>query len=73
MLGDREWTPHDLRRTGATMMQELKVPRDIINLCQNHIIGSKVDRSYLHHKYEDEKQEAWFKLGCRIEEVLTAE
>ena len=72
VLGDREWTPHDLRRTGATMMQELKVPRDIINLCQNHIIGSKVDRSYLHHKYEDEKQEAWFKLGCRIEEVLLA-
>jgi integrase len=29
VLGGREWTPHDLRRTGATMMQELKVPIDM--------------------------------------------
>ncbi|WP_409322932.1 tyrosine-type recombinase/integrase, partial [Pseudomonas putida] len=31
-----EWTPHDLRRTGATLMQELGVNLDIIDRCQNH-------------------------------------
>jgi len=67
---DEGWTPHDLRRTGATLMQQLKVPRDVINLCQNHVIGSKVDRVYLLDDYADEKREAWQKLGDRVEAIL---
>ena len=51
-----EWTPHDLRRTGATMMQELGVTLEIIDRCQNHLLGgSKVRRHYLHHDYAKEK------------------
>jgi integrase len=69
---DEEWTPHDLRRTGATLMQQLKVPRDVINLCQNHVIGSKVDRVYLLDEYADEKREAWQKLGDRVAAILNA-
>lgn len=72
VLGDQEWTPHDLRRTGATMMQQLKLSRDVINLCQNHVIGSKVDRVYLLDDYADEKREAWQKLGERLDAVLRA-
>lgn len=65
------WTPHDLRRTGATMMQALGVPLDIIDRCQNHVLaGSKVRRHYLHHDYADEKREAWERLGAEIERVL---
>jgi len=70
VLGDVEWTPHDLRRTGATLMQKLKINRDVINLCQNHVIGSKVDRVYLLDDYADQKREAWYKLGSRLEEIL---
>ena len=70
VLGEVEWTPHDLRRTGATMMQKLKIHRDVVNLCQNHVIGTKVDRVYLLDEYADEKREAWQKLGGRIEEIL---
>ena len=70
VLGDQEWTPHDLRRTGATMMQSLKVPRDVINLCQNHVVGSKVDRHYLHYDYAEEKKNAWYTLGRKLEEIL---
>ncbi len=55
VIGDEEWTPHDLRRTGATLMQKLKISRDVINLCQNHVIGTKVDRVYLLDDYADEK------------------
>ena len=72
VLGTEEWTPHDLRRTGATMMQKLKINRDVINLCQNHVIGTKVDRSYLLDDYANEKCEAWNKLGDRLEAILNS-
>lgn len=65
------WTPHDLRRTGATMMQALGISLDIIDRCQNHVpSGSKVRRSYMHHDYADEKRAAWNALGDRLIEVL---
>ncbi|EGH71585.1 tyrosine-type recombinase/integrase [Pseudomonas syringae] len=67
-----EWTPHDLRRTGATMMQMLGVNLEIIDRCQNHVLGgSKVRRHYLHHDYLQEKTLAWKLLGERIEAILT--
>nr|WP_239539382.1 site-specific integrase [Pseudomonas sp. M5] len=67
-----EWTPHDLRRTGATMMQELGVTLEIIDRCQNRLLGgSKVRRHYLHHDYAREKTEAWKLLGERIDAMLS--
>ena len=67
-----EWTPHDLRRTGATMMQELGVTLEIIDRCQNHLLGgSKVRRHYLHHDYAKEKTEAWQLLGDRLRAILS--
>lgn len=66
-----EWTPHDMRRTGATMMQQLGVPLDIIDRCQNHVMpGSRVRRHYMHYDYKTEKTEAWNKLGDRIDAIL---
>lgn len=68
------WTPHDMRRTGATMMQSLGISLDVIDRCQNHVIkGSKVRRSYLHYDYADEKADAWSKLGKRLDEILAEE
>jgi integrase len=68
------WTPHDLRRTGATMMQALGVSLEIIDRCQNHVLsGSKVRRHYLHHDYADEKREAWRLLGERLSSILVTE
>ena len=33
VLGETDWTPHDLRRTGSTMMRkDLKLSVDVINL-----------------------------------------
>ena len=34
-----EWTPHDLRRTAATMMQAMGVNPDVIDRCQNHVMS----------------------------------
>lgn len=68
-----DWTPHDMRRTAATMMQALKVPLDTIDRCQNHLLpGSKVRRHYFIHEYAEEKREAWRMLGERLETILAA-
>ncbi|TAN29986.1 MAG: site-specific integrase [Castellaniella sp.] len=67
-----EWTPHDLRRTGATMMQSLRIPLEIIDHCQNHVIkGAKTRRHYFHWSYKEEKREAWTALGNRLDAILT--
>eukprot|EP01034_Spumella_vulgaris_P040737 gene40737-50402_t len=64
------WTSHDLRRTGATMMQRLGVTLAVIDRCQNHVLtGSKVRRHYLHHDYATEKREAWHLLGKHLFEL----
>ena len=66
-----EWTPHDLRRTAATMMQAMGVSLDVIDRCQNHVMpGSKVRRHYMHHDYADEKRDAWGKVGTRMDAIL---
>lgn len=65
------WTPHDLRRTGATMMQALGVSLEVIDRCQNHVLaGSKVRRHYLHHDYATEKAAAWRLLGSNLAAIL---
>lgn len=73
VLGDVEWTPHDLRTTGATMMQQLDIPREIINLCQHHAVGSQVDRHYLHYDYKDKQKDAWQLLGRHLELLLASD
>ncbi|WP_276808020.1 tyrosine-type recombinase/integrase [Castellaniella defragrans] len=65
-----EWTPHDLRRTGASMMQGLGVSLDVIDRCQNHLLAGRVRRVYLRYDYEAEKTEAWRKLGERLDAIL---
>jgi integrase len=68
---DGDWTPHDLRRTGATIMQSLKVDLMTIDRCQNHVLpGSKTRRHYLHYDYASEKQAAWDTLGKHIEKII---
>lgn len=65
------WTPHDMRRTGATMMQALEVSLDVIDRCQNHVLaGSRVRRHYLHYDYAQEKKRAWDLLGERLQEIF---
>lgn len=70
------WTPHDLRRTGATMMQALgiSVSSGVIDRCQNHVLpGSRVRRHYLIYQYAEEKRQAWNVLGGHIEKLLKSE
>lgn len=74
VIGAEEWTPHDMRRTGATMMQSLGVSLDVIDRCQNHIIqGARTRRHYMKYDYAEEKREAWESLGAHIEEILKSD
>ncbi len=68
-----DWTPHDLRRTGATMMQALGVCLDVIDRCQNHVLaGSRVRRHDLDHDYAQVKKNAWNLLSDRLSAVLSS-
>jgi integrase len=76
VLGDREWTPHDLRRTGATMIQNLYGKQTgifIANLCLHHSVVTGSARHYLFDDYAEEMKDAWVKLGSRIEAILNAD
>ena len=64
-----QWRPHDLRRTGATLMAELGVLPDVIEKCLNHVEQVKVKRIYQRPQYEAPMREAWLLLGARLEEL----
>jgi len=65
-----KWTPHDLRRTAATLMTALGVLPDVAEKCLNHKMESRVKRTYQRYHYDDEKRKAWQLLGDRLT-VLT--
>ncbi|MDD2658356.1 MAG: tyrosine-type recombinase/integrase [Methylococcales bacterium] len=66
LLPGGKWTPHDLRRTGATMMGNLGVHGDVIEKCLNHSQENKLKRVYQHQKLEQEQAHAWRLLGDRL-------
>ena len=66
-LAGGQWRPHDLRRTGATLMAELGVLPDVIERCLNHTEQTKVKRIYQRPQYEVPMREAWLLLGKRLE------
>jgi len=72
VLQGGKWTPHDLRRTGATIMASLNVRPDVIERCLNHADENRVRRTYNRHSYAQEMAEAWRLLGERLE-LLTGQ
>lgn len=68
MPGGR-WTPHDLRRTGATLMVSLGVIPEVADRCLNHLEQNRMRRIYLRHDYAVEMKDAWQRLGMRLTEL----
>lgn len=62
-----QWRPHDLRRTGASMMADLGVLPDVVERCLNHTEENKMKRIYQRAKYEVPMRDAWRLLGERLE------
>lgn len=67
VLPGGKWGPHDLRRTGATLMVALGVLPEVAERCLNHTEQNRVKRTYQRHSYEREMREAWRLLGERLE------
>ena len=66
VLSGGKWTPHDLRRTGATIMGDLGISPDVIEKCLNHTEENKVKRIYQRQKLETEQLNAWNVLGDKL-------
>lgn len=69
MLPRGRWTPHDLRRTGATMMAEQGVMGAIIERCLNHVEPNRMARIYNRHNPREEMKEAWRVLGAELQRL----
>ena len=70
MLAGGKWTPHDLRRTGATTMGALGIRPDVIEKCLNHVEQNTLKRIYQRQELKAEQAEAWRLLGERVELLL---
>ena len=66
------WTLHDLRRTAATGMAQLKVPLHVIELVLNHRSKSLsgVAGIYNRHEYLDEQRAALERWARHLEDLL---
>ena len=65
------WTPHDLRRTGSTMLEAMGEDQNMIDRCQNHKIDEPKTRAhYMHFKYITPKRKVWARLGLEIKNIL---
>lgn len=66
------WTAHDLRRTAATQMAALGISGDVIDECLNHVIESRVRRTYIRNRRPEEQARAFDALGSRLEQLATS-
>lgn len=71
LLPNGPWTPHDLRRTGATIMGNLGVQPYVIERCLNHVEQNRMVRTYQHQKLTEEQAAAWRLLGERLQLLVT--
>ena len=66
ILNGGRWTAHDLRRTAATLMAKLGFSGDVIDECLNHVIESRVRRTYIRDRRPEEQARAFDALGLRL-------
>lgn len=71
LLSGGKWTPHDLRRTGATLMTALGVLPEVAERCLNHTEENRMKRIYQRHSYSKEMADAWHILGERLDTLTT--
>ena len=71
LLPGGDWTVHELRRSGATIMGDLSVRSDVIEKCLNHVEEKKIRRTYQRAEMLAERRLAFDALGQQLE-LLTA-
>ena len=67
------WRLHDIRRTGATHLQSLRVPVEVTESVLNHISGTRagVAGIYNRYKYDDEKRTALDAWDAKLRSLLS--
>ena len=68
-IGVDDVTPHDLRRTAATWMASLGIPRLTIGKVLNHV-DSGVTKIYDRFSYDAEKRHALDAWGAKLMEIV---
>lgn len=68
-LGLPSWHPHDLRRTGRTMLSELEIPDEHCEAVLNHA-KQGMNEVYNKFRYDKQKQEALTKWGECLETLV---
>lgn len=71
-FGVDHFTPHDLRRTGASMMTSLSISRLTVSKILNHVDGG-VTAIYDRHSYDEEKRQALDTWSRKLNAILTGE
>lgn len=64
------FSPHDLRRTVITYLEELGVSDKIITKIANHSSRGVTERHYMRHRYIKEKREALEKWEACLKEII---
>lgn len=64
-------TPHDLRRTAASMIASLQVPRLVVSKILNHVDDS-VTAVYDRHSYDREKRDALNLWANKLQEICAS-
>lgn len=73
IMGIAPWTPHDLRRTAATHMEEIGVSPFVIGCVLNHVSMTKAtvtSRVYARYSYDKEKRDALDQWDDRLAEII---
>ncbi|OJU51135.1 MAG: hypothetical protein BGO03_01755 [Mesorhizobium sp. 61-13] len=73
IMGIPPWTPHDLRRTAATHMEEIGISPFIIGHVLNHVSATKASitsRVYARYSYDKEKREALELWADRLDGII---
>ncbi len=73
IMGLLPWTPHDLRRTSATHMEEIGISPFIVGHVLNHVSITKstvTSRVYARYDYGKEKREALDLWADRLEGIV---
>jgi integrase len=63
-------TPHDLRRTAATGMRALGVPRETVSLVLNHASVGVTAQHYDHHEGMPERRDALTRWAAHLEHII---
>ncbi|MGS0737553.1 tyrosine-type recombinase/integrase [Pseudomonas sp. GG8] len=70
VVADENWKPHDLRRSGSTLIKQLGFSTEIAELCLNHIVHDAVQKAYLLNDPRKDMNRAWRDLGKTLEVIV---